>query len=68
MMVYGDLTWKREGLILGPADFLINYVLPFVATILFWLYKYARVFFVFYFLNSTFLESFFTLPNNDRFC
>ncbi|WP_139699324.1 RDD family protein [bacterium endosymbiont of Bathymodiolus sp. 5 South] len=41
MMVYGDLTWKREGLILGPADFLINYVLPFVATILFWLYKSA---------------------------
>jgi uncharacterized RDD family membrane protein YckC len=24
-----------------PADFLINYVLPFVATILFWLYKSA---------------------------
>ena len=41
MMVYGDLTWKREGLILGSADFLINYVLPFVATILFWLYKSA---------------------------
>ncbi len=41
MMVYGDLTWKREGLILGFADFLINYVLPFVATILFWLYKSA---------------------------
>jgi hypothetical protein len=36
MMVYGDLTWKREGLILGSADFLINYVLPFVAIILFY--------------------------------
>jgi uncharacterized RDD family membrane protein YckC len=28
-------------LLLPPADFLINYVLPFVATILFWLYKSA---------------------------
>ncbi|VVH66727.1 hypothetical protein BSPLISOX_3025 [uncultured Gammaproteobacteria bacterium] len=41
MMVYGDLTWEGKGLILGPADFLINYVFPSVATVLFWLYKSA---------------------------
>jgi hypothetical protein len=58
MMVYGDLTWKREGLILGFADFLINYVLPFVATILFWLYKSATPGkMVFYFFRIIFYAS-----------
>ncbi|CAC9552811.1 hypothetical protein [uncultured Gammaproteobacteria bacterium] len=41
MMIYGNLVWENEEMLLGPADFLINYVLPFFATILFWLYKSA---------------------------
>ena len=41
MMVYGDLVWGSEAFILGPADFLINYTLPFIAIVLFWLYKSA---------------------------
>lgn len=43
IMIYGNAVWESENmfLFLGPADFLINYTLPFVATILFWLYKSA---------------------------
>ncbi|WP_369150574.1 RDD family protein [Candidatus Thiodubiliella endoseptemdiera] len=41
IMIYGDLTWEGQGVILGSADFLINYTLPFIATILFWFYKSA---------------------------
>jgi uncharacterized RDD family membrane protein YckC len=41
MMIYGSLVWEREAIILGPADFLINYTLPFIAVVLFWFYKSA---------------------------
>ncbi|WP_320034317.1 RDD family protein [Halarcobacter sp.] len=41
MMIYGDSMWENESFIMGPADFLINYVLPALAVILFWLYKSA---------------------------
>ena len=42
LMIYGsDMVWNSEDIILGPADFLINYSLPFFATIIFWMYKSA---------------------------
>lgn len=41
MIVYGDALWESESFLLGPADFLINYVLPAVVVVLFWLYKSA---------------------------
>ena len=42
LMIYGsDRVWNSEDFILGPADFLINYSLPFFATIVFWMYKSA---------------------------
>jgi uncharacterized RDD family membrane protein YckC len=27
MMIYGNLVWENEEMLLGPADFLINYVI-----------------------------------------
>ncbi|WP_193162452.1 RDD family protein [Microbulbifer hainanensis] len=39
--IYGDYYWSSASLIKGPADVLISYVFPFVATILFWIYKSA---------------------------
>ncbi len=41
MMIYGISVWEGETTFLGPADFLINYTLPFFATVLFWYYKSA---------------------------
>ena len=42
LMIYGsDMVRNSEAMILGPADFLINYSLPFFATIIFWMYKSA---------------------------
>jgi len=42
LMVYGsDTVWNSEKMILGAADFLINYSLPFFTTIIFWMYKSA---------------------------
>ena len=41
MMIYGNSAWEGEEIFLGPADFLINYTLPFFATVLFWFYKSA---------------------------
>lgn len=40
MMVYKNY-WSGEVLILGGADFLINWTLPFFVVILFWFYKSA---------------------------
>ena len=41
-MIYGRDYWLREGvLIAGPADFLLNWLLPAVAVILFWVYRQA---------------------------
>lgn len=41
--IYGweYLTSEKTGLIAGPADFLISWVLPFVVTVLFWVWKQA---------------------------
>ena len=39
--IYGDYYWSSASLVKGPADILISYVLPIVATILFWIYKSA---------------------------
>ena len=38
---YGDETLYNDALIKGPSDFVINYVFPLVATVLFWKYKSA---------------------------
>ncbi|MGH8252020.1 MAG: hypothetical protein ACREVI_15235 [Steroidobacteraceae bacterium] len=42
-MVYGPQYWLTQeiSLIYGPADFLINWVLPAIAVILFWIYRQA---------------------------
>ena len=40
MIIYDDFL-KNESIILGPADFLINYAFPFISVVLFWLYKGA---------------------------
>jgi uncharacterized RDD family membrane protein YckC len=39
--IYGGSYFDSEEMILGVPDFLISYVFPFVATILFWIYKSA---------------------------
>ena len=41
LMIYGNAFWDSNSLVLGPADFLVNYVLPAIAVVLFWLYKSA---------------------------
>lgn len=40
-MIYGETLYYSEEFILGGADFMISYLMPFVATILFWMYKSA---------------------------
>ena len=37
MAVYGQQYWEDSSLVLGPADFLISYVLPAVLVILLWI-------------------------------
>ena len=39
--VYGRQYWLSPDLIQGPADFLITWVLPAVAVVLFWVYRQA---------------------------
>jgi uncharacterized RDD family membrane protein YckC len=39
--VYGRQYWLSESWIKGPADFLINWALPAVAVVLFWIYRQA---------------------------
>ncbi|HHH54024.1 MAG TPA: RDD family protein [Bacteroidetes bacterium] len=41
LMIYGDSFWENESMIMGPADFLINYIFPAIVVIAFWLYKSA---------------------------
>lgn len=41
VLVYGPAYWLHEGLIAGPADFLISWVMPAIATLLFWHYRQA---------------------------
>ena len=40
-MVYGSVYFTSEQLIQGYGDFIISYILPFVITITFWIYKSA---------------------------
>jgi uncharacterized RDD family membrane protein YckC len=39
--IYGRQYWVSEALIQGPADFLINWVLPAIAVVVFWIYRQA---------------------------
>jgi uncharacterized RDD family membrane protein YckC len=39
--VYGTDYWSSESVIVGPADFLINWILPCIAVLLFWTYRQA---------------------------
>jgi len=42
LSIYGeDILLYSDQYLLGPADFLINYSLPFFVTIIFWMYKSA---------------------------
>ncbi|MNY84055.1 RDD family protein [compost metagenome] len=41
IFIYGWEYLEAEDLVMGPADFLISWVLPALATVLFWLYKNA---------------------------
>ena len=41
MIIYEESILKYNSFILGPTDFLINWVLPVLLTILFWIYKSA---------------------------
>lgn len=36
MMIYGDQYWSSDELIMGPADFLVSYVLPAFVTVILW--------------------------------
>ena len=40
-MIYGRQYWTSQAFIQGPADFLINWVLPAIAVVLFWVYRQA---------------------------
>lgn len=40
-MVYGPSYWASDSFIQGPIDFLINYVLPAIAVIAFWVARQA---------------------------
>ena len=42
-LVYGPALWSNQQLILGPADVLINWVLPSIAVIVFWQKKQATL-------------------------
>jgi uncharacterized RDD family membrane protein YckC len=39
--IYGSDYWMSPALIQGPADFLISWVLPAVAIVMFWIYRQA---------------------------
>ncbi|MDX1353135.1 MAG: RDD family protein [Thiomicrorhabdus sp.] len=41
LMIYGDSYWVNESLIMGGWDFIISYVFPAIAVIMFWTYKSA---------------------------
>jgi uncharacterized RDD family membrane protein YckC len=40
-LFYGEEYWTSTAMIRGPADFLINWVLPALAVVLFWIYRQA---------------------------
>jgi uncharacterized RDD family membrane protein YckC len=39
--IYGEQYWTSDQFLHGPADLLINWVLPAVAVVLFWMYRQA---------------------------
>jgi len=39
--IYGGSYWTSDALLHGPADFLINWLLPAVAIVVFWIYRQA---------------------------
>jgi uncharacterized RDD family membrane protein YckC len=39
--VYGRTYWTSAALLQGPADFLINWLLPAIAVVVFWIYRQA---------------------------
>lgn len=39
--IYGDVYWNGEKFFLGFWDLLVNYILPAIAVILFWVYRSA---------------------------
>jgi uncharacterized RDD family membrane protein YckC len=39
--VYGSRYWTSDSLLQGPVDFVINWLLPAVAVIVFWIYRQA---------------------------
>lgn len=39
--VYGRTYWTSDALLQGPADFLINWLLPAIAVVVFWIYRQA---------------------------
>jgi len=41
LWVYGPAYWESTRFIQGPADVLINWVLPAIAVVLFWIYRQA---------------------------
>ena len=40
-LIYGEEYWSSTQLVQGPADLLLNWVLPAVAVVLFWVYRQA---------------------------
>jgi uncharacterized RDD family membrane protein YckC len=40
-LVYGQDYWTSPEMVKGPADFLINWVVPAIAVVLFWIYRQA---------------------------
>jgi len=40
-LIYGKEYWSSTQLVQGPADLLLNWVLPAVAVVLFWIYRQA---------------------------
>jgi len=41
LLIYGDTYWDSQSLVLGSWDFIISYVFPAIAVIIFWSYKSA---------------------------
>jgi uncharacterized RDD family membrane protein YckC len=39
--IYGKEYWSSAAMVQGPADFLINWLLPALAVVLFWIYRQA---------------------------
>jgi len=40
-LVYGRTYWTSTAFLQGPADFLINWLLPAIAVVVFWIYRQA---------------------------